>query len=51
MFKPTIFREYDIRGTADEELLDADVESWAGPSALTCSGIRASESTWAATAA
>jgi len=26
MFKPSIFREYDIRGIADEELLDADVE-------------------------
>jgi len=26
MFKPTIFREYDIRGRADVELLDADVE-------------------------
>jgi phosphomannomutase / phosphoglucomutase len=26
MFKPGIFREYDIRGIADEELLDADVE-------------------------
>jgi phosphomannomutase/phosphoglucomutase len=26
MFKPTIFREYDIRGVADVELLDADVE-------------------------
>jgi phosphomannomutase/phosphoglucomutase len=26
MFKPTIFREYDIRGAADVELLDADVE-------------------------
>ena len=26
MFKPTIFREYDIRGIADVELLDADVE-------------------------
>jgi len=26
MFKPTIFREYDIRGNADTELLDADVE-------------------------
>jgi phosphomannomutase/phosphoglucomutase len=25
MFKPTIFREYDIRGAADVELLDADV--------------------------
>jgi phosphomannomutase/phosphoglucomutase len=25
MFKPTIFREYDIRGVADVELLDADV--------------------------
>lgn len=27
MLKPTIFREYDIRGIADEELLDTDVES------------------------
>ncbi|HTU46443.1 MAG TPA: phosphomannomutase/phosphoglucomutase [Bryobacteraceae bacterium] len=27
MLKPTIFREYDIRGIADEELLDPDVES------------------------
>lgn len=26
MFKPTIFREYDIRGVADAELLDGDVE-------------------------
>jgi phosphomannomutase/phosphoglucomutase len=26
MFKPTIFREYDIRGIADVELLGADVE-------------------------
>jgi phosphomannomutase / phosphoglucomutase len=26
MFKPTIFREYDIRGAADIELLDPDVE-------------------------
>jgi phosphomannomutase/phosphoglucomutase len=26
MFKPSIFREYDIRAIADEELLDADVE-------------------------
>jgi len=26
MLKPTIFREYDIRGVADEELLDPDVE-------------------------
>jgi phosphomannomutase/phosphoglucomutase len=26
MFKPSIFREYDIRGIADEELLDPDVE-------------------------
>src|SRR6266436_9055025 len=26
MLKPTIFREYDIRGVADVELLDADVE-------------------------
>ena len=26
MFKPTIFREYDIRGIADVELLDPDVE-------------------------
>src|SRR4051812_34144265 len=26
MFKSTIFREYDIRGVADVELLDADVE-------------------------
>ena len=26
MLKSTIFREYDIRGIADEELLDADVE-------------------------
>jgi phosphomannomutase/phosphoglucomutase len=25
MFKPTIFREYDIRGVADSELLDDDV--------------------------
>ena len=25
MFKPTIFREYDIRGIADVELLDDDV--------------------------
>jgi phosphomannomutase / phosphoglucomutase len=25
MFKPTIFREYDIRGAADVELLDGDV--------------------------
>ena len=27
MLKPTIFREYDIRGVADVELLDADVEN------------------------
>jgi phosphomannomutase/phosphoglucomutase len=27
MLKPTIFREYDIRGAADAELLDADVET------------------------
>ena len=27
MLKPTIFREYDIRGAADVELLDADVET------------------------
>ena len=27
MLKPSIFREYDIRGIADEELLDADVET------------------------
>ena len=27
MLKPTIFREYDIRGEADRELLDADVET------------------------
>lgn len=27
MLKQSIFREYDIRGIADEELLDADVES------------------------
>jgi len=27
MLKPTIFREYDIRGIADEELLDPDIES------------------------
>jgi phosphomannomutase/phosphoglucomutase len=26
MLKPTIFREYDIRGIADKELLDADIE-------------------------
>src|SRR5690348_10132731 len=26
MLKASIFREYDIRGIADEELLDADVE-------------------------
>lgn len=26
MLRPSIFREYDIRGIADEELLDADVE-------------------------
>src|SRR2546425_45375 len=26
MFKPTIFREYDIRGIADTELLDSDVQ-------------------------
>ena len=26
MLKPSIFREYDIRGIADEELLDPDVE-------------------------
>jgi len=26
MLKPTIFREYDIRGIADRDLLDADVE-------------------------
>src|SRR5438270_4930920 len=26
MLKPTIFREYDIRGIADQELLDPDVE-------------------------
>ncbi|HEX3683443.1 MAG TPA: phosphomannomutase/phosphoglucomutase [Bryobacteraceae bacterium] len=27
MLKPSIFREYDIRGIADDELLDPDVES------------------------
>ncbi|MBV9761251.1 MAG: phosphomannomutase/phosphoglucomutase [Acidobacteriaceae bacterium] len=27
MLKPSIFREYDIRGIADDELLDGDVES------------------------
>jgi phosphomannomutase/phosphoglucomutase len=27
MLKPTIFREYDIRGIADEELLDAGIEA------------------------
>jgi len=27
MLKPAIFREYDIRGAADAELLDADVET------------------------
>ena len=27
MLKPTIFREYDIRGEADRELPDADVET------------------------
>ncbi len=27
MLKPSIFREYDIRGIADEELADADVEA------------------------
>ena len=27
MLKPSIFREYDIRGAADTELLDADVEA------------------------
>ena len=27
MLKPTIFREYDIRGEADSELPDADVET------------------------
>ena len=26
MLKPTIFREYDIRGVADAELLDDDIE-------------------------
>ncbi|HHN73194.1 MAG TPA: phosphomannomutase, partial [Thermopetrobacter sp.] len=26
MLKPTIFREYDIRGIADEELLSPDIE-------------------------
>jgi len=26
VLKPTIFREYDIRGVADAELLDGDVE-------------------------
>ena len=26
MLKPTIFREYDIRGVADSELLSPDVE-------------------------
>ena len=26
MLKPTIFREYDIRGIADSELLSADIE-------------------------
>ena len=26
MLKPTIFREYDIRGIADEDLLSPDVE-------------------------
>jgi len=27
MLNPAIFREYDIRGAADAELLDADVET------------------------
>src|SRR5580692_1827197 len=27
MLKPTIFREYDIRGIADEELTDSGIES------------------------
>ncbi len=27
MLKPSIFREYDIRGTAEEELLDPDVDA------------------------
>jgi phosphomannomutase/phosphoglucomutase len=26
MLKPTIFREYDIRGVADVEFLSADIE-------------------------
>jgi phosphomannomutase/phosphoglucomutase len=26
MLKPTIFREYDIRGIADSELLSPDIE-------------------------
>jgi phosphomannomutase / phosphoglucomutase len=26
VLKPTIFREYDIRGVADVELLSADIE-------------------------
>ena len=26
MLKPTIFREYDIRGIAETELLDADIQ-------------------------
>jgi phosphomannomutase / phosphoglucomutase len=30
MLKSTIFREYDIRGVADEELLDGDVEQLGG---------------------
>jgi hypothetical protein len=32
------FREYDIRGLADVELLDADVEELGRPSARICSG-------------
>jgi phosphomannomutase / phosphoglucomutase len=40
MLKPTIFREYDIRGEADRELPDADVETLGRAIGPTCSGRR-----------
>jgi len=36
MLKPTIFREYDIRGIADSELLSPDVEHLGAAWVLTC---------------
>ena len=51
MLKPTIFREYDIRGIADTELLDADVADLGTALGTYCSARAASASTWAAIAA